>query len=195
MKPDPNACLITVIVPDRVGILRDVTGVVFHHGGNLTDLRQNIMGGQFALTCMAVFESARDWDAIERDLRHALAEEPAHVAVMPRPAETAASAIPGERYVAAVSGADSPGWVHRVASLFADFGVNIEDWRHDRSDPARTLTFGAVRVPPDCDVRALQAALCEEMERHDMTASLRHENIFRATNEVGPIAALFDGRL
>ena len=56
----------------------------------------------------------------------------------------------------------------------------------------RTLTVGIVTVPPDCDVAALQRSLADALGPTGLATSLRHENIFRATNEVGPIRNLLD---
>ncbi|MBQ6102747.1 MAG: ACT domain-containing protein, partial [Kiritimatiellae bacterium] len=101
----------------------------------------------------------------------------------------------GERYVASVMGPDRPGRIHEIARIFADAGVNVEDWRHDFSDPERTLTVGIVTVPASCDVAALQKKLADTLGPTGLATSLRHENIFRATNEVGPIRNLLDPSL
>ena len=39
--------IISVLIQDRIGIIRDVTGCVTELGGNLTDLNQIVMGGVF----------------------------------------------------------------------------------------------------------------------------------------------------
>ena len=183
--------LITAMLPDRVGILRDITGVIFLQGGNLTDLRQTIIGGVFSLSCVAEFtgapDPARRCAAIAADRP----EKDAQISVMPCAAATFDSPpAAGERYVAAVSGPDRPGRVHAIAEIFAANGVNVEDWRHDLSNRDRALTIGIVTVPDACDVRRLQRELSDKLAPFGMAVSLRHENIFRATNEVGPIDAL-----
>lgn len=191
MTPTLNTYLITAVLPDRVGILRDVTGVIFKQGGNLTDLRQMIMGGVFSLSCVAEFESCHDVAALRSAILAGLPEKDANVIVIPCALHSSDnSPVAGERYAAAVSGPDRPGRVHMIAKIFASHGVNVEDWRHDLSDPNRALTIGLVRVPAGCDVQKLQSELAADMAKFNMVASLRHENIFRATNEVGPIDAL-----
>ena len=191
MKKTEKTFLITAILPDRVGILRDVTGVVFLQGGNLTDLRQIIIGGVFSLSCVAQFEGTPDPVKIRSAILADLPEKHAEVSVIPCSANSFdASPVVGERYVAAVSGPDRPGRVHMIAEIFASHGVNVEDWRHDLSDSNRALTIGMVRVPAGCDVQHPQSELSQTQAAYGMVASLRHENIFRATNEVGPIDAL-----
>lgn len=193
LKIADNTLLITAILPDRVGILRDVTGVIFQNGGNLTDLRQTIIGGVFSMSCVAEFANAPDMGALRGAILAKLPERDAVVAVLPCAANSFDNpAVAGERYVASVSGPDRPGRVHMIADIFAASGVNVEDWRHDMSDRDRVLTIGIVRVPAGCDLPGLQAELREKLGQFGMAASLRHENIFRATNEVGPISALLD---
>ena len=193
LKIADNTFLIMAVMPDRVGILRDVTGVIFRNGGNLTDLRQTIIGGVFSLSCVAEFAKTPDIDALRGAILAKLPERDAVVAVLPCAANSFDDpAVAGERYVASVSGPDRPGRVHMIADIFAASGVNVEDWRHDLSDRNRALTIGIVRVPAGCDLPGLQKELCEKLGKYGMATSLRHENIFRATNEVGPISALLD---
>ena len=195
--------LVTTALPDRVGILRDVTGALFALGANFTDLRQTVVGGIFTLSAIAEFESPADPAALAAAVRAALPEKDACVDVRPcaAPASHVAmrierTSVPrgaGGRYVVSVTGPDSPGRIHRIAKVFAAHGANVEDWRHDLSDPARTLTIGVVTIPASADLAALRAALDAELAPLGLSTSLLQENIFRATNEVGPISALIGG--
>ena len=201
---DNTRFLVTTALPDRVGILRDVTGALFALGANFTDLRQTVVGGIFTLSAIAEFEAPADPAALSAAVRAALPEQDACVDVRPcaAPASHVAMRIErtspprpgaGGRYVVSVTGPDSPGRIHRIAKVFAAHGANVEDWRHDLSDPVRTLTIGVVTVPAACDLAALRAALDAELAPLGLSTSLLHENIFRATNEVGPISALIGG--
>ena len=193
MSPSPTRFLVTTALPDRVGILRDVTGSLFALGANFTDLRQTVVGGIFTLSAIAEFESPADPSALVAAVRAALPEEDACVDVRPCAAHDAPPAAnAGARHVVAVTGPDSPGRIHRIAKVFAAHGANVEDWRHDLSDPARTLTIGVVTIPAETDLAALRAALAAELAPLGLSTSLLHENIFRATNEVGPIRNLLD---
>ena len=192
--------LVTTALPDRVGILRDVTGALYALGANFTDLRQTVVGGIFTLSAIAEFETPADAAALAAAVRAALPEQDACVDFRPcaapashvamRIERTSAPRTAGERYVVSVTGPDSPGRIHRIAKVFAAHGANVEDWRHDLSDPVRTLTIGVVTIPPAADLAALRAALDAELAPLGLSTSLLHENIFRATNEVGPIRTL-----
>lgn len=200
----PDTFLVAAVLPDRVGILRDVSGALFRAGANLTDLRQTVIGGVFTLSTIAEFaggaptgcgEDGRELraeEAIAELVRAALPNESASVFAQPCSPHDHSARSSGERYVASVTGPDRPGRIHEIARIFADAGVNVEDWRHDFTDPQRTLTVGIVTVPPSCDVTALQRALADTLGPTGLATSLRHENIFRATNEVGPIRNLLD---
>ena len=200
---DNTRFLVTTALPDRVGILRDVTGALYALGANFTDLRQTVVGGIFTLSAIAEFEAPADPAALADAVRAALPEKDACVDVRPcaapashvamRIERTSAPRPSGERYVVSVTGPDSPGRIHRIAKVFAAHGANVEDWRHDLSDPARTLTIGVVTIPASADLAALRAALDAELAPLGLSTSLLHENIFRATNEVGPISALLGG--
>ncbi len=188
--------IITVVEPDRVGILRDVTGAVKDAGGNLVDLRQVVLGGMFTLSCVAEFKTDRDiLSALREAVRSSLRGGGAGVfaAECPEGLEKVDKRR-GERYVAAVTGPDLPGRIFLITELFASRGVNVEDWRHDLTDRTNALTIGIITVPPECDVALLQKDLQERLNSSGAVCSIRHENIFRATNEVGPIGDLLGSR-
>lgn len=192
MKQLKQRFLVSVVMPDRVGILRDVTGALSGLGVNFTDLRQAVVGGVFTLSAIAEFASPAEPAALVEAVRAALPDMDAAVHACPCAAHDA-PAPAGERYVVAVTGPDSPGRIHRIAKVFAARGANVEDWRHDLSDPARTLTIGVVTIPPGTDPAALRGELETELGPLGLSTSLLHENIFRATNEVGPIRNLLGG--
>lgn len=184
--------LVSLVVRDRVGILRDATGALFRLGGNILDVRQNVVGGLFTLNALVRFADATDPEAIRKAVLEAVPDAGASLAL--HEASDSNAPAPGsfERYVAALSGEDRPGWVHRASAIFAKFGANVEDWRHDTSVPERTLTIGIVSVPSSCDLPALRKTLTDTFAPEGISVSLLQENIFRATNEVGPISQLLD---
>ncbi|MGI6495128.1 MAG: glycine cleavage system protein R [Kiritimatiellia bacterium] len=191
--------LVTTVLADRVGIIRDVSGALFALGANLTDVRQAVIGGMFVLNAIAEFEAPRDAGEIRAKVSEALAgaSPAAGISVLPcgpAVAQSGARTVDGDRYVASFSGPDRPGRIHAIAEIFARHGANVEDWRHDLSDPARTLTIGVVTLAAGSDPLALQDELRDAFAPLGLATSLLHENIFRATNEVGPIVQLFGGR-
>lgn len=190
---DKKVYIISILIPDRIGIIRDVTGCVTELGGNLTDLHQIVMGGIFSLNCLAEFKEEVPVSSIKEKLNQFFGDFPEAVRITTANAKNVSSAHKVDNskyYVAAVSGPDQPGRIHLITKLFASHGVNVEDWRHDLTDKNNALTIGLITIPEDCNLAKLQAELREIMSPYGVSCSIRHENIFRATNEVGPISAL-----
>ena len=186
-----KAYLVTVVTDDRVGIIRDVTRVLFNCGANITDLGQNVWRGVFTLHCVAEFNG--DGEGAFIALSQAFENDPSAEIGFRELRDSVSSphrAKKGGHYVAAISGPDRPGRICLVTTVLAKHGANVEDWRHDLSDRGNALTIGLVSLPHKADVAAIAAELKEALAPQGLAVSLRHENIFRATNEVGPIESL-----
>jgi glycine cleavage system transcriptional repressor len=111
---------ITVIGPDRPGIVADVAEALAGVGANLTDSTMTRLRGHFTMTLICTGPSADD--AVK-------ALEPlADVVTEVRPVEPeAAREGGGEAYVVSVHGADRLGIVAAVTRVVAGAGGNITD--------------------------------------------------------------------
>ena len=81
MTPEDQV-VISVLLPDRVGILRAVTRVILDFQGNIGGIRQSIVDGFFSLTFTAALARPADPATIRQALEHQLGAEAA-VAVRP----------------------------------------------------------------------------------------------------------------
>ena len=117
------AMAVTAIGADRPGIIARVTGVLYEHGGNLTDSSMTILGGHFAI--MLLVDAEQDPAELER----ALAEATADLGLFVRVSEVGEGRLGGTPadHVVSVYGTDRPGIVHKAASTLADAGVNVTD--------------------------------------------------------------------
>ena len=77
-----------------------------------------------------------------------------------------------------------------IASFLVAHGINIEDWLVEMEASGSVIYLAQVTVPESADFRQIQGAFQREMAGRGLNALLCHENIFRATNEIGPIRAL-----
>ena len=187
MNPEDQV-VISVLLPDRVGILRDVTRVILDFQGNIGGIRQSIVDGFFSLTFTAALARPADPAAVRQALEDRLGAEAA-VAVRPV-ARTPSPVLPdGHPFVALTSGPDKPGTIHAISAFFVQHGINIADWQVEVAND-QVVYIAQVRLPVDADPRLVQQAFRDQMALHGLTATLAHENIFRATNEIGPISAL-----
>ena len=188
--PERRRFITSVLVPDRVGLLRDVTRSVFSLEGNIGGIRQTVVDGFFNLVFTSEHPSQITPEAL-RALLDSTLESEAVVTVLDSP-EVVPTAVPqGARFVVTTRGADKPGTIFTITSFLVDHNINIEDWMVEEED-GKIVYIAQVVVPETEDFRLLQEAFRDAMATHGLTALLCHENIFRATNEIGPIKALIE---
>lgn len=152
--------VLTLLGPDRPGLVELVAGVIAAHGGNWLESRMSHLAGKFAGILRAELPAERV--AAATAALAALETRGLKVTV-----ETAAG--PGERPEERAMdldlvGLDRPGIVREISQLLAGNGVNVEELTTNRvSAPmSAEMLFEAhahVRVSPATDVGELRAAL------------------------------------
>ncbi|MEV6297771.1 ACT domain-containing protein [Actinoplanes sp. NPDC051861] len=112
---------ITVIGPDRTGIVADVAEALAAVGANLTDSTMTRLRGHFAMTLICTGPTAAEAEqALEPITTGGL------LATV-RKVEPSAGATSGEPYLVSVHGADRLGIVAAVTRVVAGAGGNITD--------------------------------------------------------------------
>ena len=152
--------VLTLLGPDRPGLVELVAGVIAAHGGNWLESRMSHLCGKFAGILRA--ELPADRVAAATAALAALETRGLKVIV-----ETAARAetAPTERSMDLdLVGLDRPGIVREISQLLASNGVNVEELTTERvSAPmSAEMLFEAhahVRVAPGTDVGRLRAEL------------------------------------
>jgi glycine cleavage system regulatory protein len=110
--------ILTVIGPDRPGLVRALSEAVAASGGSWLESRMARLAGQFA--GIVLVEAPETLVAA----LHALEDQGLRITAQ----SVAVSAIEtGERLTLEVVGNDRPGIVRDVAQILADHGVNIEE--------------------------------------------------------------------
>jgi glycine cleavage system transcriptional repressor len=146
---------ITVIGPDRPGIIADVSAVLAGSGLNLTDSTMTLLRGHFAMTLICAGDAAPgDVDAALRPLGDELV-------VTVREVSTEDIAEPGGgHYVLRLHGADRLGIVAAVTRALAGAGGNITDLT-TRLTAGLYVLIAEVDLPSTVDIEALAADLRE----------------------------------
>jgi len=152
--------VLTLLGPDRPGLVELVAGVIAAHGGNWLESRMSHLAGKFAGILRAELPAERV--AAATAALAALEGRGLKVIV-----ETAArtEAAPAERSMdLELVGLDRPGIVREISQLLAGNGVNVEELTTNRvSAPmSAEMLFEArahVRVAPGTDVGKLRAEL------------------------------------
>ena len=152
--------VLTLLGPDRPGIVELLAGVISAHGGNWLESRMSHLAGKFA----GILRAELPADRVTAALAALAALETRGLKVR---AETAArvTVSPSERKMEfELVGLDRPGIVREVSQLLATNGVNVEDLVTNRSSAPMSgeMLFEArahVRVPATTDVARLRADL------------------------------------
>jgi glycine cleavage system transcriptional repressor len=185
-----NHYVISVLLPDRVAILRDISSAVDDVGGNISGISQTVVNGYFSLTLTADIPARMTADTIRAAIICRFPDDPISVVVEPYAATRPAAEAPqGAHYVVTASGPDHGGILKTITAFLAERNINVEDWTVELGDKAVTHV-GDVTVPADLDLRQLQEAFRETLSRIGLDGGMQHENIFRATSEIGPIESL-----
>ncbi len=154
-----SALVLTVIGPDRPGLVETLAATVAEHGGNWEQSRMARLGGQFA-GILKVSVPDRGLGGLHRAL-----EGLANVGLRIVSEATTHDAEPELRvFQLELVGDDREGIVREVARTLASRGVNVEqlDTRVESAAMSGGLLFRAtarLRVPEGQDVEQLQKAL------------------------------------
>ncbi len=152
--------VMTVIGPDRPGLVESVAHLVTSHGGNWLESRMSRLGGQFAGILRV--EVPPDKESLLLQALEGLKSEGLTVvahADQPRPTTPTARAS-----FVDVMGQDRPGIVSQISRALARHGVNVEDLQTECGSAAmsgETLFKARARlsIPPGCPLSELRKEL------------------------------------
>ncbi|MFO7936358.1 MAG: hypothetical protein R6V06_01985 [Kiritimatiellia bacterium] len=179
----------SILVQDRVGLLKDVTEAVFSLEGNIGAIRQTLVDGFFSLVFTSTHPQSVTQEALKSTLKSVL-EESAVISVQEREKSDRESTNPSKpRYIVITRGKDKPGTICAISSFMVENGINIEDWLVEE-EGGNIIYIAQVHIPGKVDFHNVQNKFKKRMATIGLTGLLCHENIFRATNEIGPIKAL-----
>lgn len=186
--------VISVLVSDRVGVLRDITSAVTDIGANVDGISQTVVEGYFTVILTATFDKSSSPDKIRSAILENFRKDETSVVVRPyERKEPTRRTVDGEQYVATITGKDRKGILKTVTSFLASKGINVEDWYVEfRGD--NVTHMGEITVPHSLDIKQVQDEFRHVVAALNLTAGFQHANIFRATNEVGPIKSLLGGK-
>jgi glycine cleavage system regulatory protein len=150
--------VMTIISPDRTGLVESVARVVAGHGGNWLESRMCRLGGEFA-GILRVELPAENKSALLAALQQLQA---GGLQIILR--ESAAPVTAGRQTRLEVVGADRPGIVHEITSALARAGVNVEEFSSEIASAPMSgeplfKAEARLRLPEGCNCSALKADL------------------------------------
>ena len=152
--------VMTIIGPDRTGLVESVARVVAGHGGNWLESRMCRLGGEFAGILRI---------ELPVDKRQALIDalqtlQGRGLTVVVRPGEAVTGPTPGRQASFEIVGHDRPGIVRQITAALAGAGVNVEEFSSEcvSAPMSGEMLFKAgarLQLPEGCNVAALKAEL------------------------------------
>ena len=150
----------TIIGPDRTGLVESVARVVAEHGGNWLESRMCRLGGEFA----GILRIELPVEKRQTLLGALQTLQSRGLTVVVRPDEAAAAATKDRQTKLEIVGHDRPGIVREITSALARANVNVEEFSSECvSAPmsGETLFKAAARLqlPERCDLAVLKKEL------------------------------------
>ena len=158
--PMQASLVMTVIAPDRPGLVELISNLVAQHGGNWLESRMSHLGGHFAGILRVQVPTEQERSLIDA-LQHLQSQGLSIVAHSDRQTKIAA---PEPLWLLEIVGQDRPGIVREISRVLARRGVNVEELETECQSAAMSgeMMFTArakVRVPAACSVGDLRGEL------------------------------------
>ena len=154
--------VMTLLGPDRPGLVESVASLVAEAGGNWLESRMSRLGGQFA-GILRVEVPPGNQEKLSASLEQLGSRG---LKVMVHPDEPAAAPAPAALRTLDIIGHDQPGIVRQLSKVLARHQVNVEELHSECASAAmsgETLfkAHAKLRIPQSCSVAELQ----QELER------------------------------
>jgi len=121
----PVDLLVTVLGPDRVGVVAQVASRLYEQGGNLGDVAFTVLGASFELSAAVEMPDGTEAVGLQRDLAALPALQGATVNVHPFKVGARHGESARVTHRLQLAGLDQPGLIARVAEALAEYGANI----------------------------------------------------------------------
>jgi glycine cleavage system regulatory protein len=155
-----STLVMTVIGPDRPGLVELVTSHVVSHGGNWLESRMCRLGGQFAGIVRVEIPSDKSETLLAA--LQALSNDGLRISACSE--AVAPASTKGTLAVLELVGQDRPGILHQISRILAQHGANVEDLSSDRTNAPMdgSMLFQAraeILLPPGVSIGQLRSEL------------------------------------
>jgi len=152
--------VMTIISPDRTGLVESIARVVADHGGNWLESRMCRLGGEFA-GILRVEIPAEKKAALLAALQKLQANG---LQILVRADQAATAVVAGRQTKLEIVGSDRPGIVREITAALARASVNVEEFSSEvvSAPMSGEVLFRAtarLQLPERCDLAALKKDL------------------------------------
>jgi glycine cleavage system transcriptional repressor len=120
-----TTAIVTVLCPDKTGLVSSITGLLWELGANLTDTSFAVLGSGADFSAICELPPGVDVSDIEQALAALDLLVGAEISVRPYNFEAHHGPEGDVSHRIIVSGGDQPGLVARLCETFVEFGANI----------------------------------------------------------------------
>ena len=146
-----NVALVSILCPDRIGLLAALTGRLFDLGINLGDASFAAMGRGAEFSAICEMPAHLGIEELRGELQQLPELAGAEIDVTPYRFDPAPGPATLITHRIELSGGDQPGLIARISEIFVQFEANIvrlEAQKLPRGDENRYVTRIAVAIPP-----------------------------------------------
>ncbi len=166
-----NTALISILCPDRAGLVAAIAGRLFDLGVNLRDTSFAVLGqgAEFTAVCDLVGELTRE--LVEGELRGLDELDGAEIAVRDFTMEPEAGPTAEITHHILISGGDQPGLIARLCETFVEFDANIVSLNASPSPSVGQTTY-TIRIEawiPESAARPCLATVSNTAQHLGMT--------------------------
>lgn len=178
--------VVVVMSRDRVGIVRDVTAALRRLDANIERVSQTVVMSYFTLTLVVSLSRPTVADELRKLLASAGDEGEFEVAVkaFEAEAEPHPPVLDADPFILTMAGEDRPGILAEISEYLAGKGINIVDLYMSKPKPTRFVLISELAVPRQMNAAQIQIDIEALGKKTGLVATLQHQNIFKATNEV-----------
>lgn len=180
--------VISILGPDRPGIIAAVTRVLFEKDCNIENVSQTIVQSEFSGIFIAAIPDAVTIERLHQNLGEELSPLNLHVYVKKLdPAGSTYTFSGCEQFIITTRGPDAKGLVAGITEIMARYGVNVTNLQaifKGGNDPDSNIMIYEVDIPCDIDQQALYKDLRDKAEELALEINIQHRNIFKAINRI-----------
>ena len=173
--------IISVLCPDKPGIVSKISGAVFQNDGNISDMSQTVLRGFFIGVVYAVFDSEPDRENIISQINEIGECNVNFVPFKPNEFE----AVDYDKYILTVKCREHKGIVAKITDYLYNKNINIESFSAF-TEGEEFVIVAEISVPGSSVARRIKKGIIALAQEWDVSVHLSHENIYLATNTVCP---------
>lgn len=180
--------VISVLGPDRPGIIAAISQVLFETGCNIENVSQTILQAEFSGIFIVVPPPAMAPAQVQACLQERLA--PLHQHVFVKPVEPSPQGHPppaSQPFVITTQGPDRKGLVAGITEVIAAFGANVTNLQavfKGGIRPGDNIMIYEIDLPLTVDQPSFRAKLRERAASLGLEVSIQHRRIFETLNRI-----------